>query len=154
IAPYTAKLTTLYGSPSSAPIVTSAASPAADSSAPIRWLMLLKRSPTCMTSPRCGLRALRHMHCHGAQNPLLTKNKGRGLDLKAAPQCVLYAFLRVDQSSGAERRLLTCCGDTGVPWLPHDIRMYVTTAATSVSDSACANGGMPCGIGLPSVLGG
>ena len=89
------------------------------------------------------------------------KDEGRSPDFEAcallAPFGVFYATFAkrfFDQSSGAERRLLTCCGDTGVPWLPHDIRMYVTTAATSVSDSACANGGMPYGCGLPSVLGG
>ena len=92
---------------------------------------------------------------------LLKKDEGRSPDFEAC--ALLNALKRIllylpdsfrDQSSGAERKLLTCCGDTGVPWLPHDIRMYVTTAATSVSDKACANGGMPYGCGLPSVLGG
>ena len=92
---------------------------------------------------------------------VLKKDEGRSPGFEAcallAPFSVFYATCGKPffyQSSGAERRLLTCCGDTGVPWLPHDIRMYVTTAATSVSDSACANGGMPYGRGLPPVLGG
>jgi len=62
--------------------------------------------------------------------------------------------LRRGQSSGEDRSSATCCGDTGVPLLPQDMRMNVTTAATSWFDSACANGGMPYGRGFSPVLGG
>lgn len=61
---------------------------------------------------------------------------------------------RRKKQRGAERRSLTCCGEIGVPLLPHDIRIYVTTAATSWFDSDCANGGMPYGRGFLNVLGG
>src|ERR1700712_3285243 len=60
IAPYTAKLTILYGSRSSDAMVTSAASPATDNTVPTRWVTLLNRSPICIEKhPHC----LRSVSC-------------------------------------------------------------------------------------------
>src|SRR4051812_11499488 len=58
------------------------------------------------------------------------------------------------QSRGAQRSSFACLAVTGVPRFPQDVRMYVTTAAISLSESDCANGGIPYGIGLPAVPGG
>src|SRR5471032_1624637 len=51
MAPYTAKLTILYGSRSIAAMVTSVATPATDSTEPTRWVTLLNRSPKCIDHP-------------------------------------------------------------------------------------------------------
>ena len=82
------------------------------------------------------------------------------IDADSAPSCLRCAprCRRLSRSarysSGTVRYLSTSAGETGAARLPHDWRMYVTTAAISSFVSVCANGGMPNGRGFFFVAGG
>src|SRR5476649_2371027 len=147
MAPYTAKLTILYGSGSIAAMVTSVATPAADSTEPTRWVTLLNRSPMCIDHPHRAIAilsatprfsALRNLRPE--QNPRNPANRpGHFTVPEVHPACLpTFQLIRAQKRRRAQPRFRglrpACAFQRILRYLRKTLLLSVERCRTQVAD--------------------